>query len=248
MNFEEVSASELKLNKQDFRTIDFVLYRALRFLLLPFGRRLSAKLAVHLHWIFRHLAIATSSNLAGVNFLNSRSAIVQFRLLEKHVSSSDSVVDIACGTARYLPILQKLGVREFLGIDSSITHIENNRSDYPEAKFLLGNALNLENLPACDVMIASHFLEHLDSPDSFLIQVAKVCKKIIVEVPDFYSDPVNSVSYILGAPWWTDRDHRREYSQELIERLFSSSGYTIEEICCSGGTIGVVASPKFNRD
>ena len=248
MNFEEVSASELKLNKHDFRTIDFVLYRALRLLLLPFGRRLSAKLAAHLHWIFRHLAIATSSNLAGVDFLNSRSAIVQFRLLEKHVRNSDSVVDVACGTARYFPILQSLGVREFLGIDSSVTHIENNEFVYPEAKFLLGNVLDLENLPACDVIIASHFLEHLDSPDLFLIHAAKLCKKIIVEVPDFYSDPVNSVSYILGAPWWTDRDHRREYSQELIKRLFSSSGYTIEEICCSGGTIGVVASPKSNRN
>jgi SAM-dependent methyltransferase len=234
---------ELNLKSQNFRTLDFVIYRFFRLLLLPTGRRFSAKLAAHLHWIFRHLAIATSSNYFGVDFLNTRSAIVKGSFVQKYTKASDYVVDVACGTARYLPLLQSVGVSKFLGIDNSDFHIRNNKESYPTFEFIKANALGNESIPVCDILIASHFLEHLDSPDSFLRSISDKCRLIFIEVPDFYSDPINTTSFQIGAPWWTDRDHRREYSEDSLDKLLFECNYRVLDKCFSGGTIGVVASP-----
>jgi hypothetical protein len=201
---------ELNLKSQNFRTLDFVIYRFFRLLLLPTGRHFSAKLAAHLHWIFRHLAIATSSNYFGVDFLNTRSAIVKGSFVQKYTKASDYVVDVACGTARYLPLLQSVGVSKFLGIDNSDFHIRNNKESYPTFEFIKANALGNESIPVCDILIASHFLEH---------------------------------PFQIGAPWWTDRDHRREYSEDSLDKLLFECNYQVLDKCFSGGTIGVVASP-----
>lgn len=234
---------DLNLNSKSFRTFDFFIYRLFRLILLPTGKRFSAKFAAHLHWVFRHLAIATSSNYYGIDFLNSRSAIVNGNFIERYVKESDFVIDVACGTARYLPILQSVGISKFLGIDNSRNHIENNKESYPNFEFTQASALDPECIPACDILIASHFLEHLDLPEIFLNSLSDKCRIILIEVPDFYSDPVNTTSFKFGAPWWTDRDHRREYSEESLDKLLSECNYQVLEKSFSGGTLGVVAKP-----
>ena len=244
VNLRDPKKADLSLKQQDLVNIDFLLYRSLRLLLFPFGKYLSMKVSTHLHWIFRHLSIATSSHYFGVDFLNSRSAVIQGQLLERHLNESDFVVDVACGSARYLPTLKMLGVKNYLGLDSSSDHIERNVKLFPEVHFKLCNALEQGAVPHCDVVIASHFLEHLTEPDAFLTQISDLCKKLVIEVPDFFADPVNLVSLSLGSPWWTDRDHKREYSVKSIEELLEHCGYQVIEKCLAGGTIGVVAVPN----
>jgi ubiquinone/menaquinone biosynthesis C-methylase UbiE len=244
VNLRDPKKVNLSLKQQDFINIDFLLYRSLRLLLFPFGKYLSMKVSTHLHWIFRHLSIATSSHYYGVDFLNSRSAVIQGQLLERHLNKGDFVVDVACGSARYLPTLKMLGVKNYLGLDSSSDHIERNIKLFPEVHFKLCNALEQGAIPGCDVVIASHFLEHLTEPDKFLSQISDLCKKLVIEVPDFFADPVNLVSFSLGSPWWTDRDHKREYSVKSIEELLEHCGYQVIEKCLAGGTIGVVAVPN----
>ena len=244
MNLKNPQKVNLSLKQKDFIIIDFLLYRSLRLLLFPFGKFLSMKISAHLHWIFRHLSIATSSHYYGVEFLNSRSAVIQGQLLERHLNKNDFVVDVACGSARYLPTLKRLGVKNYLGLDSSGDHIERNVTLYPESQFKLCNVLEQEAIPSCDVVIASHFLEHLTEPDEFLTQISNLCKKLVIEVPDFFADPINIVSLSLGSPWWTDRDHKREYSVKSIEELLENCGYQVVEKFLAGGTIGVVAIPS----
>ena len=129
----------------------------------------------------------------------------------------------------------------YLGIDSSPLHISTNVKTHPEAQFILANALDDGVIPKSDVIIASHFLEHLDHPDAFLIRVRQLCGKLIIEVPDFFSDPINTVALLSNAPWWTDRDHRREYSERNLEALLFKCGYAIVDKKISGGTLAVVA-------
>ena len=234
---------DLSLRSEDFRTLDFWIYRGLRFLLLPLGKFRQASVAAHLHWIFRHLSIATSSHYFGVEFLNARSAIVQGGLIQRHIKSSDFVVDVACGSARYIPILDNLGVKKYLGIDSSSIHINRNTEIFPEWQFKLSDVMDEEVIPSCDIIIASHFLEHLESPELFLSQIRNSCKKILIEVPDFFADPINLVSLSVGAPWWTDPDHEREYSESAMEELLNRCGFKVIDKAISGATLGVVAIP-----
>lgn len=213
-------------------------------MLIPFGKNLSLKIAVRLHWIFRHLANALASNAFGYEYLNSRSAIFQSQFLNKHIMEGDSVVDVACGTARFLPLVLNIRGVEYLGIDSSPKHISRNSANFPNSNFLIGNCLEVSIIPTCDVIILSHFLEHLDNPLDFLNQIKNKCTKLIIEVPDFYSDPINLVSHKLSGPWWTDRDHRREYSMESIVQLMVEANFNIVDKNFAGGTIAVVGMVK----
>jgi SAM-dependent methyltransferase len=242
MDFRSNAMVDLSLEKKNFSIPSFWIYRGFRLLLIPFGKNLSLKIAVRLHWIFRHLAIALSSNLYGIHFLNSRSAIIQGRFLNLYILEGDSVVDLACGTARFLPDILEIGKVKYLGIDSSEVHIQKNREIFPNSLFLIGDCLEYSVIPKCDVIIASHFIEHIDDPLSFLEQIKPLCKKLIIEVPDFFSDPLNLVSQRSNGPWWTDRDHRREYSEFTLEKLFLEANYRILDRKVIGGTIAMVIS------
>jgi SAM-dependent methyltransferase len=233
---------DLRLSKKNFSIPSFWVYRVFRLLLLPLGKNLSLKIGVRLHWIFRHLAIALASNASGYDFLNSRSAIYQSNFLKTHIEKGGRVVDLACGTARFLPSIQEIDGVDYLGIDSSRKHILRNLASFPNANFLLGDCLDFSIIPKCDVIIASHFIEHLENPLRFLVNLRQLCPKIIIEVPDFYSDPMNLVSHSVSGPWWTDRDHKTEYSEELISDLLAEANYRIVDKFFSGGTIAVVAT------
>ena len=243
MRLLDPKEANLSLTPEHFRILDFWIYRGLRLLLFPFGKFLSAKVAAHLHWIFRHLSIATSAHYFGIEFLNARSAIFQGELIQRHIKSSDFVVDVACGSARYIPILDNLGVKKYLGIDSSYIHINRNTQIFPGWQFKLSDVMDEEVIPSCDIIIASHFLEHLESPELFLNQIRNYCKKILIEVPDFFADPINLVSLSVGAPWWTDRDHKREYSESAMKELLNRCGFQVIDMAKSGATLGVVAIP-----
>ena len=234
---------DLSLQKKDFQIIEFLIYRGFRLLLLPLGKELSVKVAVRLHWIFRHLAIAVSSNNYGNDFLNSRSAIIQGKFLELYANEGSFIVDLACGAGRYWPTISQIKGVTYLGIDASTLHISNNLKNFPGAQFKQGNILNNSEIPECEIIIASHIIEHLDDPKTFLIHLKALCKFLVIEVPDFYSDPINIVSYHLRAPWWSDSDHRREYSTINLEKILVETGYTILNLKQVGGTIAVVASP-----
>jgi SAM-dependent methyltransferase len=235
---------DISLKKENFRVLEFWIYRGFRLLLLPFGRAFSVKIAARLHWIFRHLAIATASNAYGIEFLNSRSAIIQGDFLKLYISQGDSIVDVACGTARYFPTISEISGAHYLGIDSSSLHISRNIAKHPRGQFKQANCLEKEVIPKCDVIIASHFIEHLENPLQFLLLIKERCSKLIIEVPDFFSDPINLVSHNLNTPWWSDSDHQREYSEITLENLLIEADFKIINRKIFGGTIGVVAVPS----
>ena len=166
--------------------------------------------------------------------------LLKFVLLNK-------VVDVACGTARYYPEISKIGEVRYIGIDSSPLHISRNKQSFPDAEFVNSNCLENGVVPECDVIIASHFIEHLENPLDFLLQIKGRCNKLIIEVPDFYSDPINLVSFNLGTPWWTDRDHFREYSEDTLRALLTEAEYKTLDQKISGGTIAVVVEPKIRN-
>jgi len=241
-----IAQNSLRLEKINFKIPEFWIYRGFRLLLIPFGRKISISIAVRLHWIFRHLAIAVSGKGLDIDFLNSRSAIIRGDFIKLYIEQGNKVVDVACGTARYYSEISEIvGVR-YIGIDSSPRHISRNIKNFPGGLFVNSNCLENGVVPKCDVIIASHFIEHLENPLDFLLKIIGCCNKLIIEVPDFYSDPINLVSYNLGAPWWTDRDHYREYSEDTLRTLLTEAGLKIIDQKISGGTIAVVVEAKIS--
>lgn len=53
------------------------------------------------------------------------------------------VVDVGCGTGRFVPILTDLNIPSYLGIDPSVGNIEYCRKTYPAHDFALGSVQTL---------------------------------------------------------------------------------------------------------
>lgn len=95
--------------------------------------------------------------------------------------------------------------------------------------YILGDARH--NLPLVlgdrtfDVALLVHVLEHIDDPDLLLKRIREVASTLIVEVPDFEADALNLVRYELGLPCYTDADHVREYSPDILRYQMERSGW-----------------------
>lgn len=235
---------DLNLHSKSFRKFEFLLYKFLRLVMWPLGQRLAMRIAISLHWTIKRLSTTLVSHYYGVAFLNAKSAVIQGRLIEKYCSLDSTVVDLACGTAPYAPNLELHGITAYIGYDLNEDHIESNLKKYPNFNFEQRDVMKTHFLPQCDVMIVSHFIEHISNPDEFLLQIKNHCTLLIVEVPDFFSDPLNIIAYGLNRPWWSDPDHKREYSVASLQSLFKRTGFQILEIVVHGGTIGVVCKAE----
>lgn len=56
------------------------------------------------------------------------------------------VVDVGCGTGRFIPILPDLNIKKYVGIDPSVASIEYCRQTYPEHQFSVGSLQTLGEL------------------------------------------------------------------------------------------------------
>jgi hypothetical protein len=240
--------TNLSLGKKDFRKVEYLIYKVLRLFLLPLGKFYSLRLAVSAHWILKRLAMTLSSYKYGMVFLNAKSSIVEGRLLERYCREGMFIVEAGCGTSRYLPILQGIGVKKYLGLDTSEASLSLSSKVYPQFEFKLSNALETNQIPPCDGLILSHFLEHIENPEIFLQGISSLCELLFVEVPDFSSDPLNFVASSIGGPWWSDPDHQREYSVTSVSKLLQEANFQILELFVHGGTIGLVATPFLSEE
>lgn len=86
----------------------------------------------------------------------------------------------------------------------------------------------IENLGKFDYVLLIHVLEHIDNPELLLMEVRGNCSKLVIEVPDHESNALNWTRRKLGRPYYSDADHVREYSLDLITKQLLGK----QLICC----------------
>lgn len=98
-----------------------------------------------------------------------------------------NVLDIGCGDARLLPMIEPMGIKKYTGIDYSdvrikiaqkiATKIEKNIINTSIQNFINNNKETF------DVIFIFEVLEHLEKPKIIMESLKKIGKKIIGSVP-----------------------------------------------------------------
>jgi len=96
----------------------------------------------------------------------------------KYVQEGERILDLGCGNGRLFELFKNKNV-EYIGVDNVEKLIEIARKKYPEAKFLVGEALNL---PFPDNYFAKVFsvavLHHIPS-EEFRLQFLKEIRRVL---------------------------------------------------------------------
>ena len=182
-------------------------------------------------------------------------------LFDKYVFPGQKILDLGCGNGRFFEIFKNKSV-EYIGVDFSENLIAIAKERFPQAKFIVADALSLPFPDEFfDVVFSIAVLHHIPSQSLralFLSEIKRVLKKdgiLILTVWDFevkmrFSDKVKN--FLLRLTGKLDRgDYFRcwgqkaeiyfhKFSKSEIEKLLRQSGFIIWDI-------GIVKNKRGNR-
>lgn len=117
-------------------------------------------------------------NLIGDHFSATRNSFwKEFQFLFD-VPAGAKVLDLGCGNGRFYPLLKQRNV-DYVGVDISEKLIQKATQKYPEAKFLVRDALDLRFENEFDFIFSIAVFHHIPdqhSREKFLQQAAKALK------------------------------------------------------------------------
>ena len=216
-------------------------YLAKRVALKVLPQRLLLRVMLNTAWLSHRFAHELVSSEYGSAFHNSQLGISE-GLLRSVIQPSDTVLDVGCGYGRISRLCAAFA-KEVVGIDYDPKNLSQCQKDAPpNCTFILGDVTRDLNGRMFDVAILSHVLEHIDDSRAFLRTVRAT--RLLVEVPDFNSNPLNSVRERLELPAYSDADHIREYTKDTLRADIESGDWKLESIESRDGMLVAVAAKR----
>jgi 2-polyprenyl-3-methyl-5-hydroxy-6-metoxy-1,4-benzoquinol methylase len=171
-----------------------------------------------------------------------------FEEIEKTLLPCDKarVLDVGCATGSLLAALRQKGW-EATGVEISEPQAEYGR--LKRNLDLRNGSLEEIHFPGgyFNVVIASHLIEHLNDPASFIAEVYRVLASggyFFVTTPN-----ISGMQARLFGNRWRSAifDHLYLFSVKTLTRLLSGKGFTVEKISTWGGLAKGAAPEKVKR-
>ncbi|HEX8173186.1 MAG TPA: methyltransferase domain-containing protein [Thermoanaerobaculia bacterium] len=188
-------------------------------------------------WLFWRLAYEISSVRFGDAFETATRGVTA-DLLRRTIPPGATVLDLGCGNGRLSRMAAPLSAR-VIGVDMSPSNIARAHALGVPAnvEYVAGNGFELAAQRHYDVVLLVHVLEHLDRPDEVLSLLRDHSSALVVEVPNFEADPLNSVRATVGSPFYADADHVREYTPRVLREQLERNGFRVVEEEIRGASI-----------
>lgn len=156
----------------------------------------------------------------------------------KKIKGIEKILDVGCGTGILVDLLAKNGYIVD-GVDSSQANIDYARH-HKKGNYFLQDIESFDTGNKYDLIIASHLIEHLRTPEKFLKKVKSSLKKgalLYIATPNLSAWSAKSLwRENLGGISGTD--HRMLYSSKSLSKLLSMYGFRI---------IYISTKTRFNR-
>lgn len=223
-----------------------VTYRLARILRRIVGRDRLLRFAADEAWILRRIAFELAGEVYGESFQQHAMALSD-DALGRWLPTGGSVLDLGCGTGRWSRASAPHAKR-VVGIDFNRGLIERARAltTSDRVSFVVGDITKplLEQVGGerFDVALLIHVLEHIEDVGDLLTVLHDITATLLVEVPDAESDPVNTARRWMGAPFYSDEDHVREYTGAMLEDHLARNRWRIQHREQRGGAIVAVAT------
>ena len=174
------------------------------------------------------------------NVINKKANKALCTAVEGLISSSDDVLECACGTGLLSGVIA-LRCKSLIATDFStkmLRRAEKKYGKYGNVRFEQANILRLAYSDGCfDTVVAANVIHLLDEPYQALHELERVCKsgsKIIIPTYMNQTDKGRTIG-ISDAIGKAGADFKREFTLDTYKQFFSIAGYTdARYILCEG--------------
>jgi 2-polyprenyl-3-methyl-5-hydroxy-6-metoxy-1,4-benzoquinol methylase len=157
--------------------------------------------------------------------------------IEKYIEKygiKNNVLDIGCGFGHFMSALQKSNFT--VGIDNNAVTVKIGKKKLSIENILVSDATYLPfKQNSFDWIIANQILEHLESPEKFLMEIWNVLKpdgRLFLTTPNrlVYLRPRTPKKMVLGLLGWykIDPTHIKEYTSWELKKLLAKNNFKIE--------------------
>jgi SAM-dependent methyltransferase len=209
-----------------------------------FGKEKLLRFYLNGAWLFWRFSFELSGEIYGKDFHNHAKALNE-DFLKGKIAEDSSVIDIGCGVGRWCQIAAKYA-KNVVGIDYDEKLINQARqtTEAKNIEYIVGDVTKDLEGRRFDLALLTHVIEHIEDADKMLQELHAIASTLIVEVPDFENDALNIVRLEQNCRFYSDGDHVREYTQEILINQLERNNWKILETYKNGGA--VLAVTKSN--
>lgn len=206
------------------------------------GTKTILRFCLNMAWLCRRFAHEMSCEEFGATYQQSALALSEDLLMDLIPANNGTVIDIGCGTGRWCRVAARYA-HKVVGVDLNSENIARAKKNTDESniEYIVADiTLDLTEVKF-DLGLLIHVLEHIDDVDGLLQAIRQRVTTLVVEVPDIESDSLNWTRLKIQSPFYTDSDHVREYTAELLELHLKRGGWEVSYRHKYGGAVLIVA-------
>jgi len=149
----------------------------------------------------------------------------------RRVHQGESVLDVGCGVGAVAQDVAERCGATVTGIDISRENIAaaQRMHAHPGVRYIVGDALEMEQFSGAEVVILSNVLEHLAGRPGFLRKLlARTCpKRVLIRVPLFERDWRIPLRQELNVEYRLDPTHETEYTLDSFAAEMEEAGLRV---------------------
>jgi glycosyltransferase involved in cell wall biosynthesis/2-polyprenyl-3-methyl-5-hydroxy-6-metoxy-1,4-benzoquinol methylase len=158
--------------------------------------------------------------------------------IEEHLKSGRRnpirVLDAGCGDGVQLKVLSQIPSIEVWGADYNPLRAKRARQNFPKARIVCGNLLQLPFAQASfDIILCSQVIEHIPQDDLLLKKLAHTLKPkglLILGTPNEGCFMARLRNHIFARRILKSTDHLHFYKESIIRRKIEGAGFIIQEV------------------